>query len=1225
MAEEPMTLRCEKATPGKHNEAGKLGARGGWRMTWWQWGVIVFLIAWVAGCGGNSTAVGIVLSPATASVILSGPVPFSATATGGNVTTVFWQICLLPTTGGNQPTSCTQGIGPGTGCTIPTIAKPLIGYGTITGTGLYTAPPSIPQTNPFLVVATSCVQANAFATAIVTVLSGVRVQITPTTATVGTQERFTFTATVTGSTDQSVTWAVNGNAGGDSTDGFICPNPLVPTPPACPPGTYVAPFPAPNGSVTIKATSGADPSQSASATVTVLTAAIPILTSIDPTSAAQGSVQQDLFLSGSNFFSTSTVLVNGVPIPTTFLQTGSLRATLPAALLQQVQVLNVQVKSQEGNLSGTSTLNVVPVRPAVISSSPDSVTQVAPNAIVNITGGFYSLGTTVGTFNGLGGAQGVTTTFVDTRNISIGLPTGAIAIPGLYPITVQNLDAALAHLPSTASVNLAVEPSAANIPTAPSATIGVGAKPSAVAIDPILNLAVVTNRGSNSVTLIDLGSNTVAATINNVGSQPTSVAIDDLLPPPHQHVALVVNSGDNTVAAIDLATQQVLATVSVAIGPAGTSPVAFSVGVNPLSHHAVVAYQSTNIATILDLVPPNPQVNPPCTTPPCILSTIGGSLTPFSTGASPAIAVDPRVNWALITPGGGGTTNIVDLGRDTIPNPNPLLPPIDPGTLPRVVGSLSITTTIQGVALNTETHQALLTDVNGTTLSTFSLLDNSVNTITFPVGELGYVASGVNSLDNIGVAVNGASNKAVVVDLESGNVLQTVALGAGSSPQAVAVAQELNEAVIANAGSGNVSILRLGTGFRPLQITQASPAIAFAPASAPLALTIEGFGFVQGTSQVLLDGVALQGTPAVSNGGREITATVPANQLGTARNYAVQVQNAGAPATVSNVIDLMVVQGVTVGNQPFGVAVDTDNDVAVVTNSANNTVSLVDLTTGNVIIPVNAESLTTGTTPQGVAIISRMGQAVVANNGTNDFTIIDVTGNNNSITKALCTGCAGATGVGINQDTGTAAITSSLTNQVSFINLFDDTVGASPTVDQNPTAVAIDPNPTTTTTDPLVAVATSSQTSSLDILDQLTGGLVARINGLQNPTGVLFDPVNQDFLVANSLQNTVVIVDPNAFQGNSVRVSINPTSIDYNFQASTLITANHVSSTLSVMEYVCPAPLSGGPSNCAAARTRLILGFASSPQFSVAVDPKMNLAVLADEANDRVWLIPMPH
>jgi DNA-binding beta-propeller fold protein YncE len=325
------------------------------------------------------------------------------------------------------------------------------------------------------------------------------------------------------------------------------------------------------------------------------------------------------------------------------------------------------------------------------------------------------------------------------------------------------------------------------------------------------------------------------------------------------------------------------------------------------------------------------------------------------------------------------------------------------------------------------------------------------------------------------------------------------------------------------------------------------------------------------------------------------------------------------------VIDLTVIQPVIVGNSPFGVSVDTDRDLAIVTNSSDGTVSLVDLVSGLSIVPVNADSVVTGSGPQGVATIPRLGLAVTANNGSNDFTVVDVTGTNNAKTVALCPGCAGATGVAINQDDETAAVTSSITSQVSFINLLDDTIGLSPIVDADPGALAIDPNPTSTTTSPLVAVATSSQASSVDLVAQNSGGISARINGFQNPSGVVFDPVNQVFLVANSLQNTVVIIDPNTFIPSSVRVGINPTSIDYNFQASTLVTANHISDSMTVLEYVCPPPANGGVSPCTVPHAREILGLGSSPQFSVAIDPKMNLAVLVDQAGNRVLLVPLPH
>ena len=46
---------------------------------------------------------------------------------------------------------------------------------------------------------------------------------------------------------------------------------------------------------------------------------------------------------------------------------------------------------------------------------------------------------------------------------------------------------------------------------------------------------------------------------------------------------------------------------------------------------------------------------------------------------------------------------------------------------------------------------------------------------------------------------------------------------------------------------------------------------------------------------------------------------------------------------VSNVAPLTVVQSIVVGNSPVGVAVDTERDLAVVTNSGSGSVSLVAL------------------------------------------------------------------------------------------------------------------------------------------------------------------------------------------------------------------------------------------------------------------------------------------
>jgi hypothetical protein len=67
-------------------------------------------------------------------------------------------------------------------------------------------------------------------------------------------------------------------------------------------------------------------------------------------------------------------------------------------------------------------------------------------------------------------------------------------------------------------------------------------------------------------------------------------------------------------------------------------------------------------------------------------------------------------------------------------------------------------------------------------------------------------------------------------------------------------------------------------------------------------------------------------------------------------------------------------------------------------------------------------------------------------------------------------------------------------------------------VDQNPVSVAIDPRPYPT--NPAVsyaAVGTSSQTSSVEVID-LSTEIPQRISGLQNPSGIIFDPLNQVFV-----------------------------------------------------------------------------------------------------------------
>ncbi|MGC2420226.1 MAG: hypothetical protein WA405_01090 [Candidatus Acidiferrales bacterium] len=1248
---------------GGENQACRVGGED---MKVWGLCAALLVAMMVAGCGGgNSTTVGVTVTPGTAPILLGGVQPFSATVTGISTTTVFWQICLPPANNQTNvaPTVCSVAEGPAGCTTLPTVTNPITGYGTITSTGIYTAPLLMPAASSFDVVATSCAKVSGFGIAQITLLSGINVTVVPSAATLAATQSFQFAADVTPNTaNPAVNWTLT--------------SPGLPPPPATnlgsisPAGFYTAPPTATVASITITATSVADPSRSGTATLTIVGIADPTIASISPTSAAEGSVQQDVYVTGTNFLTGSTVDVNGVPEPLsaiTFISDTLLRVTIPGSQLAAPGILHLQVNNEAGalgvpgvnGLSGIVPFPVNPERPALIGSSLQSVAQSpAASAGITLTGGYYVPSGTTATFNGVNCGAGVCTTFLDSRDLFLTIPAGQLGVPGLYPIVVQNSDAANAMppIPSKAALNLAVTPTASAISGTSSPGATVGNNPSAIAIDYADDEAVVANEGSGTVSIINLATDTVIHTIA-VGNAPTGVAVDDLLPDP---VALVVNNADQTVTAIDLNTLT-KTTTNVSVSAAANPPLPFSVGINaitpqptpqpngtqaPVTHRAIVAYQLTNVATVLDVsvAAGTPVVS--------VIQQVGAGITNYSTGLNPAIAIDPRLNWALITPGDEGTINVVDLGRDAY------APGGDGGRTPDVVANLSITPTVQGVAVNSETHQALLTDpgaglagdTNGS-FSTFNMLNQTVNPLQFQVGgspetESNFVAAAVDPLTNVGVAVNSLADTAAVADLRTGIVLKAVTL---TNPAlAVAVDPVSNNAIVALKGApGSISFVALGSsGVNPLQIVEANPAITYTSAM-NLPLEITGGGFVGG-SEVLLDGTALPGVPTVSPNGRKITTIIPSTMLGSAHNYFVQVENPGG--VVSNVTDLTVIQPVSVGASPAGVAIDAARDLAVVTNSAGNTVSLVALSTTTPVGPTQVQAgqvgtfatIPVGTVPVGVAVMPRLGLALVGNSESDNLSLLDVTQTNPPLQAVSgCNGspCSGQLGVTIDQDSGLAAIANSSSNNVTFERISSGPLSAQPSdtipVDLFPTALAIDPviSPQTPGIG-LAAVTTASQSSSIEFLTTPSASTAAaRISGLALPTDIIFDSLNQVFLAVDSLGNEMGIIDPLTFQETPVLVGINPTSLDYNFQTSTAVTVNSASHTMSVVEYVCPPPPNGVPANCPAAQVRAVLGVGGSQSLAsvsidpqaIAVDPRLNIAVLVDPGNNRILLVPVVH
>lgn len=200
----------------------------------------------ISGCGfttGSSTpppgTVTVTVSPQNAAVSLGQSVQFTATVTGISSDAVNWSVNGIA--GGNST------------------------MGTISGTGLYTAPQTMPSQSTISVTATAQSAPQASGSAAVQIQSGITVSIAPNSASVspGTSASFTATVTGAGSASSGVSWAVSGISGGNATVGTLSvtgPDAATYTAPAIPPAPAM---------VTVTATSIADSLKTATATVTI--------------------------------------------------------------------------------------------------------------------------------------------------------------------------------------------------------------------------------------------------------------------------------------------------------------------------------------------------------------------------------------------------------------------------------------------------------------------------------------------------------------------------------------------------------------------------------------------------------------------------------------------------------------------------------------------------------------------------------------------------------------------------------------------------------------------------------------------------------------------------------------------------------------------------------------------------------------------------------------------
>lgn len=510
------------------------------------------------------------------------------------------------------------------------------------------------------------------------------------------------------------------------------------------------------------------------------------------------------------------------------------------------------------------------------------------------------------------------------------------------------------------------------------------------------------------------------------------------------------------------------------------------------------------------------------------------------------------------------------------------------------------------------------------------------------------VANGTtNSLTLFGgIAVDPATNQAFVVMSGSS---QIYIVNLGPVPANTLKAAQISNILVPNPNPG----LGVIGGIPGASVPQGTLTSTHNLAG----VQIFGSGF-DASSQVRLDGTAIPPGDVQFVSSRELIVTIPAANLSFPHKYALDMVNGSG--VQSNPTDFFVIQAVdlskicttTGGTMPSSVAIADQlangpfSPIAIVTNSGCNNISVVDINPTAVVNGVTVQnpnfgnilnSIAVGATPQGIAVSQPYGIAVVANNTAGTASFVNLLTNSLAVPD-VSTGTS-PTGVAINDATGAVIVTNTGSNTVTEIDMSQ--LFASPPATtltpvsiggfQLPTAVAIDPDRGTNNQG--LAVVTSLQllsgsapSGALQGVDigasiPIISATVTTGSVTAPTTGIVFDPTvttgtanNGVFFASSSGGNVISSYNPDSGSVVPVNVGINPTALAINTETGAILTTNVAGRTTSLVDTTA-SPL----------KTVGTFGLPGSPQFGVAIDQFTNLAVIVDQANNRLLIFPMPN
>ncbi|MHB8609514.1 MAG: hypothetical protein ACYDCG_14535 [Candidatus Acidiferrales bacterium] len=314
------------------------------------------------------SGVNVSLSPATATLAANHRVTLTAQVFGTTNMGVNWSVSGVSGGNTNLGQICVVGSSP---CQNVT-----------SGTALqvdYLAPGAIPKPNPVSVTATSAADPTKFAAAQITVINHVLVSVQPQSITLAPLAVQGFTASVLGTTNQSVVWQIQGTACANiGVCGSIDAN-----------GNYTAPGSAPTpDALQVVAISSDDTTQSGATNVMISTGAN--ILSLHPASVYVGAADGfSLLVDGSGFTASSPgpgsiLMIGGTARTTTCITATECTAPVAASDVSVAGNVSVQIQNPNGTKSNAVSLVVSPPNASdgVIALSSASPTATGKDIVV---------------------------------------------------------------------------------------------------------------------------------------------------------------------------------------------------------------------------------------------------------------------------------------------------------------------------------------------------------------------------------------------------------------------------------------------------------------------------------------------------------------------------------------------------------------------------------------------------------------------------------------------------------------------------------------------------------------------------------------------------------------------------------------------------------------------------------------------------------------------------